>query len=314
MRVSIAAAALLLTVTGCSYAPYAPFHAAPPLESTATMVREQSSFLGVRNTKLFSQSWRPRTEPVGVVVIMHGLKDHSSRYGELAERLVAEGFAVHAFDLRGHGHSEGVRVDIESFDDYTTDLDTFLDRVRAVERDKPLFVFGHSMGGAIVTLHQLQKPTPIRGLLLSGAALKVDLPGVKVAGTKFIAAIQPDAGVFNLEIEKFSRDPKVVEACRNDPLVFQDGAPARTAKYLLGAIDTIQERMGELDAPLLVMHGGADEITPPQGSRDLVARAKSPDKTLKIYDGLYHDLVHEPEKDRVMTDIVAWVKARAKAR
>ncbi|MFO0757537.1 MAG: alpha/beta hydrolase [Byssovorax sp.] len=311
MRRLLLAAAAVLALAGCNYAPYASFHPAPAVASTPAMQRAQGSFEGVRGTRIFEQSWRPVTEPRAVLVVVHGLKDHSSRYGELAERLVREGYAVHALDLRGHAHSEGVRVDIESFDDYTGDLSIFLDRVRAAEPGKPIFVFGHSMGGAIVTLHQIEKKPDVKGLLLSGAALAVDLPGVKVAGTKFIAAIEPNAGIFNLDIDKFSRDKAVVEACKSDPLVYQDGAPARTARALLGAIDTIQERMGEITVPLLVMHGAADEVTPPQGSRDLVDRARSTDKTLKIYPNLVHDLVHEPEKEQVFTDIIAWLGARA---
>ncbi|MFT3774490.1 MAG: alpha/beta hydrolase [Minicystis sp.] len=249
-----------LAVGGCSYAPYAPLHMPEqPLAAPADVEHKDGFFEGVAGTKLYEQSWRPRGEPKAVVVIVHGLKDHSTRYKALAERLAQQGFAVHAFDLRGHGRSEGLRVWLGSFDEHLGDLEIFWKRVAEAERGKPVLLFGHSMGGAIATLYTITRKPALNGLVLSGAALAVDVPGAVVGGTKLVAALAPAAGVFQLDLKQFSRDQAVIDEGSKDPLVFQDGAAAKTAASLLGAIGQIQERMGEVSVPLLAMHGEADK-------------------------------------------------------
>jgi alpha-beta hydrolase superfamily lysophospholipase len=261
--------------------------------------------------RLFEQWWLPaKGEVKAVLVIVHGLKDHSTRYVAFADRLAQHGYAVHAFDLRGHGSSEGARGYVRNFDEYVQDLDTFVGRVRRA--DRPLFVLGHSMGGAIATDWVLTKKPPLAGLILSGAALEADVSGFTKGVTRVLGVLLPGLAILSLDLDKFSRDPRVVEQCKKDPLVDQGNGTARTAAQLLGAIGFIGEHMEEVSVPLLAMHGGADEITPPEGSRELVRRAQSADKTLKIYDGLYHDLLHEPEKEQVMADVVAWMDARSK--
>jgi alpha-beta hydrolase superfamily lysophospholipase len=269
-------------------------------------------FEGTGQLQLYEQAWHPQGEPKAAVVVVHGLKDHSSRYAALAARLVEQGDAVYAFDLRGHGRSAGVRVDIDSFEEYLSDLDLFLARVRIREPNRPLFVFGHSMGGAIVTLYAITRdPKDIRGIVLSGAALRVDAPSPLLFGTRVFASIAPEMGLFTLDPHDFSRDPEVVRAGMSDPLVYQPGAPVHTARELVYAIDEIDEHMERVAVPLLILHGSADKVTPPSGSSELSRRARSWDKTLKSYDGLYHDLVHEPEKERVMGDIAQWIAERS---
>jgi acylglycerol lipase len=280
------------------------------------VAHEESSFEGEGGLKLFSQSWRPvGEEPRAVLIVMHGLRDHSSRYGELAEHLVGQGFAVYAFDLRGHGRSEGVRVYIDSFDEYLSDLGIFLEQVKKHEPGKPVFLFGHSMGGAIVTLFTIEKKPDIQGMVLSAPALKPgsDVSGALIATTKVVGGILPNLKVLELDPKQFSRDPAVVKENETDPLIYQKGGPARTASRLLSALNTISERMEEVSTPVLVMHGTADKVTDPEGSKALVKRASSTDKTLKLYDGLYHDLLHEPEKAQVTADVVQWLVAHANA-
>jgi alpha-beta hydrolase superfamily lysophospholipase len=290
---------------------FRPAVAAPAI---AGVEHTESAFLAKDNTGLYEQAWRPQTgAPKAVLVIMHGLKDHSARYAELATRLVAKNWAVHAFDLRGHAHSEGERVYVESFDDYVDDLEVFTKRVQAQEPGKPIFLLGHSMGGAIVTLYVLEHRTPpLNGIVLSAPALRANVGAFKKVGTKLANALTPHAGVFNLDVDAFSRDPKVVQECKDDPFVYQDGAPAHTAKELLKALGTISDRMEEITVPFLVMHGQADTITDPTASQDLSVRAASKDKTLKLYPNLVHDLLHEPEKATVMSDVEAWLEARTK--
>jgi alpha-beta hydrolase superfamily lysophospholipase len=299
-----------LFVLGCTAPPYAPARSAVLADAPPGVTRGQDRFEGAHRTELVEQWWRPAS-PRAVLAIVHGLKDHGSRYAELASRLaVDQGVAVYAMDLRGHAHSEGVRVDVLDFDDYLTDLDAFVARVRYHEPGARVFVMGHSMGGAIVTRWLEKRKPDVAGAILSGAALKVDVSGVKLFGNRMIAAVSPDAAVFNLDLDDFSRDPKVVEAGKKDPLVWQDAGTARLARELADAIDDSEHHFGEITAPLLVMHGSADKVTPPEGSRELVARAASKDKTLGIYDGFFHDLLHEPGHERVVVDIEKWIGAR----
>ena len=309
-------ATLLLVGVGCSLTDaYQTRLNVSGREQPVGVAWSQSIFVGFGGIELYEQSWRPTARPKAAVILVHGLKDHSDRYAATAVKLVAQGYAVHAFDLRGHGRSAGPRVYVNSFSDYVADLAIFADRVRAREPGRPLFLFGHSMGGAIATLYAIGKKPDLRGLVLSGAALK---PGQSVSGpliatTKVLAVIWPELPVLDLDLALFSRDPAVVAESKKDPLVFQDSAPAKTASELLGGIGRIQDSMGEVSASLLILHGGADKITDPEGSRQLKERARSSDKTLIIYDGLYHDLLHEPEKDKVFGDLVSWLDARCAA-
>jgi acylglycerol lipase len=312
---SVLGVLVMLGGTGCAASPPYVGLRTPerPARVPEGVLHAESSFLGQGGVKLFAQSWRPASAPRGVLVIVHGLKDHSARYEAFAEAAVRRGYAVHAFDLRGHGRSEGVRVYTSSFDDYLGDLRIFLQRVRDQEPGATPFLLGHSMGGAISTLYAMDRKGELRGLLLSGAALRTEVSGATVTGTKVIAAVSPRAGVFQLDLNDFSRDPAVVWEGRVDPLVYQEPAPARTAREVLGAVERIGERMETLTLPVLIMHGGADRVTPPEGSKELYRRARSDDKTLRIYDGLFHDLLHEPEREQVTQDVLEWMDRRSVA-
>jgi alpha-beta hydrolase superfamily lysophospholipase len=271
-----------------------------------------STFAGTDGATLFERSWRPQTgDPKAVLVIVHGLKDHSAHYAVVAQKLVEKGYAVYSFDLRGHGQSDGERVHIDSFDQYLNDLDLFLTQVKQKEPGKPLFLFGHSMGGAIVTLYTINHKPDLRGLLLSGPALKPgsDISPTLISFTHVLGTVTPDLPVMDLANEGFSRDPAVVKGMYDDPLIEQGKGPAHTAAELLSALDTIGAHMEDVTVPLLIMHGSQDHITNPEGSKELYARAKSTDKTLKIYEGLVHDLLHEPEKDQVFADMSSWMDA-----
>lgn len=277
-------------------------------------IHREGRFIGDDKTSLFEQSWLPLSGPSkAIVILVHGLKDHSDRYAEVGRKLSQNGFGVYSYDLRGHAESEGQRVWTDSFDQYITDLEIFYDRVKQVEPNKPIFLFGHSMGGAIVTTFALKKSRPINGLVLSAPALKPgdDINGFLIFMTKILGTITPSLAVFELDDNKFSRDPKVVEAGKQDPLIYHGNGPARTAKELLKAIANIEEKMAEVTVPFIALHGDKDVITNPEGSRELFKTAKSTDKSIKIYAGLFHDLLHEPEKDRVYGDMVVWLNERA---
>ncbi|MBS2026446.1 MAG: lysophospholipase [Deltaproteobacteria bacterium] len=302
----------LTVLSGCAAAGPSVIHLAPEGKSAGGANHAEFGVEGVGGLPLFAQSWRPDGAPKAALVIVHGLKDYSTRYSAFADQAVQHGYAVYAFDLRGHGKSAGDRVTIDSFDDYLGDLDKVMAMVRTREPGKPVFLFGHSMGGCIVTLYTLRQKPDLKGLILSGPALKPgdDVSKFLIASTHIVSAVAPGLPVLDLPNANFSRDPQVVADMDKDPLVSQGKGPAHTAAQLLDAMEEIDSKMEQLQAPLFDLHGTADKLTNPEGSKELVKRAASTDKTLKLYEGLYHDLLHEPERAQVMSDILAWMDAR----
>jgi alpha-beta hydrolase superfamily lysophospholipase len=295
-----------------------PFLAArpPPQEvrETPGMRREHGLVKSSDGTALFVQAWRPEARARAVVIVVHGLKDHSTRYDALAKALVEKGIAVHALDLKGHGRSAGARALVPSWPEHLADLDGMLARAVLRERTPVVFLFGHSMGGALVASYALTRKVDLAGVIISAGALKLDASQAQVDGAKLLDSIDEGSCVDPIDLDEFSRDPAVVEATRADPLVHDDCLPARTGLEMVRASRFIMLHAADFDAPLLALHGDADEATDPDGSRELVARARSRDKRLRIYPGLYHDLVHEPEAPRVIADIVSWVDKRAPKR
>ena len=262
--------------------------------------------------RLLQRRWLPDQEASAAVIVVHGFIEHSGRYTSLAERFNEYGLAVDALDLRGHGRSEGQRALVYSFDEYLTDVETLLERVRRREPGKPVFLFGHSMGGLIALLFALQRPTDLQGLVVSAPAVRL---GARVfPWLRHLAVVAgwllPRVRLVRMGSGMLSRDPAVVADFRHDPLVFHDRFPLRTGAEIIRAGRRVEGRLQELQLPLLILHGTGDVVTDPQASRELYARASSPDKTLKLYEGLYHAVVHEPEQEQVLGDLVAWIDQR----
>jgi acylglycerol lipase len=296
-------------ILGCG-TPYLPARMPAEVPQPDGTLHTQGQMVGVGSTTLYWQSWQPaKIAKRAVLVVMHGLKDHSSRYAGFAQELNGRGYAVYAFDLPGHGYSAGDRVGLQAFDDYVLDFDMFLHRIQS-EEHVPVFVFGHSMGGAIVTLNEIMFHPRVRGMILSGAALEPGVSGFKIGLTNATNALLPDFDVFSLDVDQFSRDPSTVAAAKRDPLVYQGSATAHMAAELVGAIQCIDATMENVRAPLLILHGKADQVTPPSGSKLLYDRASSVDKTITLYGNMVHDLLHEPEKTTVIADIVHWMSTR----
>ncbi|MCC2680190.1 MAG: Lysophospholipase [Pseudobdellovibrio sp.] len=298
-----------LAISGCASAPYQS-GLAPAIKKEAN--NSIGRFKTDDGLKLFAQWWTPAPGPSkAAVIIVHGLKDHSRRYAETAQKLTQSNYSVYAFDLRGHGDSEGQRVWVDSFDQYVNDLQTFYDLVQKKEPNKPIFIFGHSMGGAIVTLFSLRKSRPVAGLVLSGPALQLDVASITTGSTKYLVSpLLPTLAVLKLNEEDFSRDPKVVAEINNDPLIYHGAGPAKTAAELFKAVDTIRENMAKVETPFIALHGQQDKLTMYEGSADLFQISKAKGKALKLYQQAYHDLLHEPEKEKVYGDMLAWLEGR----
>lgn len=275
---------------------------------TATVRHETASLTGVGGTTLFTQSWLPDGPPQSVVLLVHGLGEHSSRYEYVATALVADGHAVFTLDHRGHGRSEGQRVQIRHFSDFTDDIDTYAREVRAAHPDVPFFVLGHSMGGLVALGYVTEHPEGVAGLIVSATAATPPshISGATIAAGRVIARIAPGFGVAALPLDKVSRDPDVVRAYFADPLISSgQKVRARLGAEMLKAMGTIDSALPGLTLPVLILHGGDDAITDVDASRRLDERIGSQDKTLTIYAGLFHEIFNEPERDVVIADVRA---------
>jgi len=307
-RMRTCAGLILLSIVACA-PPYERVRAAESRPSEG-VVHRVGTFEGSGGLDLFYQAWLPRSDVRAVVVIVHGLKDHSSRYDSFARSLARRGYAVHAFDLRGHGRSAGRRVSVDSFDDYVEDLDKFLLRIIDEYEQFPLFLFGHSMGGAVAASFAATRQHALKGLILSGPALALDIWPITIAASRVTGIVLGNLPALKLPNENFSKDPNTVAAIGSDPLVYQPAGPARTAAELAVGIETIWKHLDRLTMPLLLLHGENDKLTLPAGSRELSQRAPATDKTLTIYPGAWHDLLHDPDHERVEADITAWLERR----
>jgi acylglycerol lipase len=309
------ASALSITLAGCASPPTLGMR---PPEHPASAARGEShrtgSFRGSDGVELYQQSWHPRGTARAALVIHHGLKDYSDRYADLARRLTGRGIAVYAYDMRGHGRSAGMRASLDSLETTADDLALFVASVREREPGRPIFLLGHSIGGAIVALFATERRAPLAGLIVMSPALRVDRLPFEVASTPVAGALLPNFPAVDTPDAQFSRSPDVVRAMATDPLIYHPVAPARTGAGLVRALGAIWGDVESFDTPLLGMHGTDDRITDPRGTAEFVRRVRARDTTLFLYRGLYHDLLHEPERDQVMGDLEHWIVERLPSR
>ena len=277
------------------------------------MRSRELQFPGMREATLHAQAWLPDGEPRAVVVISHGLAEHGGRYAALAERLVARNYAVYALDHRGHGRSSGVRANIDRFAYVVSDLGTFVGRAQRQHPGHHAFLVGHSMGGAIALGCALQFPDALKGLVLSAPALAVgeEATALKSWLVRLLSAVAPGVGALDLPASAISRDPAVVSAYERDPLVYRGSIPARTLAELLAAMKEFPERASRLRVPVLVQHGTADRLVPYGANRPIYAALGQPRlRAVRTYEGLFHEIYNEPERDRVIGDLEAWLEAQ----
>ncbi len=273
----------------------------------------EGTLQGSNGSELFCRSWLPGHRPSRVVVIAHGLAEHSGRYGRLAERLVGQGFAAYALDHRGHGHSPGRRANIQRFDYVVEDLHLLLARAAADNAGLPVTLIGHSMGGAIALECALRHPQSQHQLVLSAPALATGegVSALQIAAVRMLSALLPNVGVLTLPAEALSRDPDVVRAYVQDPLVYRGAIPARTLAELFKVMKSFPDSAPRLGLPVLVLHGTGDTLVPLAAVEGILARLGPVDKTIHRYEGLYHEVFNEPERDRVIGDLLDWLHARA---
>lgn len=273
----------------------------------------ESFFEGTGGLKIFTRSWHPAESPRGVVVIVHGFNSHGGYYNWAAEQFVAENLAVYALDLRGRGKSEGERFYVESFSDYVGDVAAFVVEVKNRERDLPVFLLGHSAGGVISCLYALSHQNELTGLICESFAFQLPAPDFALAVMKGLSYIAPHFHALKLSNADFSRDEKTVETMNNDPLIADERQPLETLAELVRADERLNNEFSQITLPLLILHGTGDKAAEPDGSRLFYDAAGSRDKTLKLYDGHFHDLLNDIDKEKVMTDIRNWIFERISA-
>ena len=261
---------------------------------------------------LYTQHWTPEGEASAIVLLVHGYAEHCGRYDHVARTFLDRDAAVYAYDHRGHGRSEGRRAYVDHFEQYVADLCRFRRHVQAQTPDVPVFLFGHSMGGLASLLYTLDYAPDLEGLLLSAPAIEVnpDLAPFLRHVAEWVGRFFPTLPTVRSPQGSISRDPAVVEDAENDPLNYTGRTLARTGAELLRAGQAARSRLYELQTPFMVFHGTADPLATPAWSKRLYERAAAEDKTLRLYDGLYHETFNEPERDAVLRDLGTWLAER----
>ena len=274
------------------------------------MQTTEFTFAGAGNVPIFAISWLPDGAPRDHLVLTHGYAEHLGRYQAVAQFFTEAGYAVHALDHRGHGKSGGTRAVIDSFANADADIDQLVDRVRKQSGLSRIKLVGHSMGGSLALNYALNHPEKLSGLVLSGPAIGGGLPKVQALLLSLISRIAPALGMIQLDAEAVSRDPQVVADYKADPLVFLGKVPARTAREMMHAISTYPSRVGSMQLPCLLMHGSADSLVLAKDAQPVFDAIASPDKTVRIFDGLYHEIFNEPERLEVLGIVKDWLDAR----
>ncbi|MFD4442870.1 alpha/beta hydrolase [Nocardia sp. NPDC058519] len=271
------------------------------------MTTDTGEFAG-HGGKIAWRAWQPETAPRAVVVLVHGVAEHSGRYEHVGAALADAGFAVYALDHIGHGLSEGPPANIGSMQGAADNVATLLDVAGAAHPGVPRFVLGHSMGSLAVLHLATRGPVDVAGVIVSAPPLDIPLGNpIQRLAAPLLTRFAPNLGVLTLDSSTISRDPEVVRAYDDDPLVFRGKLPARTAVEILQHTALVKRRLGALTAPLLVLHGTADTIASPS-SADLLERdAGSTDVTVLRYPGLYHEVFNEPERAQVLGDVTDWL-------
>ena len=259
------------------------------------------------------RSWRPEGTPRAVVAIVPGFNSHSGYYFWTAEQLVGNGFAVYSVDLRGRGKSDGERFYVQSFAEYLSDVDLMVNLARSREPGLPVFMLGHSAGGVIASVYTLEHQKDLAGLICESFAFRVPAPDFVLAVLKGISHLAPHAHVFKLNNDDFSRDPAVVKFMDEDPLIANETQPTLTVAEMVRADERLEREFPWFTLPLFIMHGTLDKATKPSGSQLFYDTASSKDKTLKLYEGYFHDLLNDVDKEFVMADINSWLDARVPA-
>ena len=262
---------------------------------------------GAGGLRIFVRSWKPAGKPKAVVVIVPGFNSHGGQYLWVADQLVSDGFAVYAVDLRGRGQSDGERFYVNDIGEYSGDVDLVVKLAKSREAGLPIYLLGHSAGGVVACIYTLDHQPDLAGLVCESFAFQVPAPDFAVAALKGLSYVFPHAHVLALKNEDFSRDPAAVKLMNEDPLIAHESQPTKTIAALANADERLKKDFPKVTLPVFIIHGTADKATKPSGSQFFYDTAGSKDKSLKLYEGHYHDMLNDVGKEGVIADIKAWL-------
>lgn len=250
--------------------------------------------------------------PKAVVIIVHGLAEYGERYNYFANALNSKNISVYRFDLRGHGKSGGQKGWVDNYEDYIKDLGEIVSLAKKENENLPVFIFGHSMGGFISAVYGIKYKNEVDGIILSAAALRKpeDVKGIKGLFISLLNKIYPSFKMKNNLGKLVSRDKKIVEKYEKDPLVLRRISIKLYYEFLIKGIDWLQKKVKDFNYKTLILHGKDDKIINHESSIEFMENISSDDKNLIIYDDLYHEILNEKEKDKVIIDIINWIEER----
>jgi alpha-beta hydrolase superfamily lysophospholipase len=278
-----------------------------PIQPTVDTIK------GAGGLNIVVRSWQPEQAVRAVVAIVPGFNSHGGYYTWVAEQFSATGLAVYAVDLRGRGTSDGERFFVDNIADYVSDVHDMVKLAKSRHPGLPLFLLGHSAGGVVSCVYALEHQEELTGLVCEDFAFKVPAPEVALSVFKGLSHVAPHAHLFKLKNEDFSRDPAAVKMMNEDPLIAGESQPLQTLAEMVRADERLEREFPLITLPVLILHGTLDKITKPSGSQFFYDTAGSTDKTLKLYEGHFHDLLNDTGKEQVMADIQAWIDARIPA-
>lgn len=265
-------------------------------------------------TKLFYQWWLP-DHPKAVLVVVHGMGDHSERYGPFIRYFVERGYAVALYDQRGHGRSEGLRGHVEQFQDLLQDLAIFIQKTKEAFPKAPFFLVGHSFGGQVALNFVVRYAKGLRGLILSSPNIQLTLPipswQKKLANWARKKTLRTMRLEHKINAKDLSHDQAVVDAYLKDPFVFSF-VTCQTGALIMQNLDIMMALASRVHIPTMFMHAGSDVICSPEGTKAFYLRVPIPNKQLKIYDGMFHELFNEVGREQVFQDVETWLAVQLK--
>jgi acylglycerol lipase len=270
----------------------------------------EEDIAGGTGLKLHVRSWPAAGALRGVVMIVPGFNSHSGYYGRVAGALSQRGLSSYAIDLRGRGKSDGERFYVEKFEDYVSDVASLAALVKARTTGVPVFLLGHSAGGVVACIYALEHQAELAGLICESFAFRVPAPDFALAALKGLSHLAPHAHVLHLKNQDFTRDPEALARMNADPLIANETQPTQTVAAMVRADERLGQAFPSLHLPLLILHGTADHATRPAGSQQFFDQAGSADKTLRLYDGAFHDPLNDLGHEAVTADILGWIDAR----
>ena len=271
------------------------------------MEQVEYSFEGYNNTKIYAKKDLV-DKPKANVVIVHGIFEHLKRYDYLVSKLNEEGYNVYRYDARGHGRSEGLRGDLENFEEFLLDLDIYIDSIRKEHPELKIVLLGHSMGGLVATSYASLYNNKIDYLILSGACNKT--PKVAQALKLIPTCITAKLKYKNALGKGVCGDENVVKAYNEDPLVLKVGTLRLMRNAFIKGCKLVNNNIKNIKVPTLVMHGQEDGIVVVETGKWTYENLTVEDKILKIYPGLYHEIFNEVSKDEVIKDVTSWLNSR----